>query len=51
MLGLPGLSVPNGGQLVSRRFSEDLILRAGEHVERAARFSALDSLFDSARAP
>ena len=52
MMGLPGLSVPTGlagglptgVQLVSGRFREDLILRAGEIIERAARFSALDRL-------
>jgi amidase len=52
MMGLPGLSVPTGlanglptgVQLVSDRFREDLCLRAGEIIERAARFSALDSL-------
>ena len=52
MMGLPGLSVPTGlagglptgVQLVSGRFREDLILRAGEIIERAARFNALDRL-------
>lgn len=52
VLGLPGLSVPvgldkglpTGVQLVAGRFREDLLLRAGEVIESAARFSALDSL-------
>lgn len=52
MLGLPGLSVPTGVvtglpvgvQLVSARFREDLALRAGALIERAADFSALDCL-------
>ncbi len=52
MMGLPGLSVPSGlvkrlpigVQLVSGRFREDLCLRAGEIIERAARFNALDQL-------
>ena len=52
MMGLPGLSVPTGlaaglpvgVQLVSGRFREDLILRAGEIIERAANFSALAQL-------
>lgn len=52
MLGLPGLAVPTGMaaglpvgvQLISGRFREDLILRAGALVERAANFSALDVL-------
>ena len=52
MMGLPGLSVPTGlhsglptgVQLVSGRFREDLILRAGEIIERAANFNALDHL-------
>jgi amidase len=53
MLGLPGLSVPThltgdglpmGVQLVSWRFREDLCLRAGEIIEKAAGFSALDTL-------
>ena len=52
MMGLPGLSVPTGlanglptgVQLVGGRFREDLILRAGELIERAARFNALDQL-------
>lgn len=49
MLGLPvwsvptGLSngLPTGVQLVSWKFREDLALRAGEMVEAAAGFSAL----------
>ena len=52
MMGLPGLSVPTGlaaglptgVQLVSGRFREDRCLRAGEIVERAARYSVLDQL-------
>ncbi|OOG49965.1 amidase family protein [Polaromonas sp. C04] len=52
MMGLPGLAVPTGlvdglpigVQLVSSRFREDLALRAGEIIERAAGFSALDHL-------
>ena len=52
VLGLPGLSVPTGlrdglptgVQLVSSKFREDLILAAGEVIERAAHFSALDAL-------
>ena len=52
MMGLPGLSVPTGlsnglptgVQLVSWKFREDLILRAGEMVETAAGFSALAQL-------
>ena len=52
MMGLPGLSVPTGVvdglpigvQLVSGRFREDLILRAGEIIERAAKFNVLDRL-------
>lgn len=52
MMGLPGLAVPTGMvnglptgvQLVSGRFREDLVLRAGEIIERAAKFSALDHL-------
>ena len=52
MLGLPGLSVPTGlsrglptgVQLVTARFREDLALRAGEWVEAAAGFSALEHL-------
>jgi amidase len=52
MMGLPGLSVPTGlaaglpagVQLVSGRFREDLALRAGEIIEQAAGFSALEHL-------
>jgi amidase len=52
MLGLPGLSVPTGLshglptglQLVAGRFREDLLLRAGEWLEAAAGFNALDRL-------
>lgn len=52
VLGLPGLSVPTGlvgglptgVQLVANRFREDRLLAAGEVVERAAGFSALDHL-------
>ena len=52
MLGLPGLSVPTGlrdglplgVQIVATKFREDLALRAGEIVERAAGFSALERL-------
>ena len=52
MMGLPGLSVPTGlvdglptgVQLCAARFREDLALRAGAIVERAAGFSALDLL-------
>ena len=52
MMGLPGLSVPTGMgaglptgvQLVSWKFREDLILQAGELIESAAGFSALDTL-------
>ncbi|MBL0087237.1 MAG: amidase [Ideonella sp.] len=52
MLGLPGLAVPTGMsgdlpagvQLVAGRFREDLALRAGEIIERAANFSALETL-------
>ena len=51
-LGLPGLSVPTGlanglpvgVQIVSTKFREDRILAAGEVIERAAGFSALDYL-------
>jgi amidase len=50
VLGLPGLSVPTGThqglpvgvQLVANRFREDRLLAAGEVLERAAGFSALD---------
>jgi amidase len=52
VLGLPGLSVPTGlaeglptgVQLVATRFREDRLLAAGEVIERAAGFSALDHL-------
>lgn len=52
LLGLPGLSVPTGVsaglpqgvQLVTARFGEDLLLRVGEQIERAAGFNALDHL-------
>ena len=52
MMGLPGLSVPTGlvqglptgVQLVSEKFREDLILRAGGIIERAAGFCAIDHL-------
>jgi amidase len=52
MMGLPGLSVPTGiidglpvgVQLCAWRFREDLALHAGEVIEQAARFSALDVL-------
>ena len=51
-LGLPGLSVPTGVvdglpvgvQLVATRFREDRLLAAGEAIEQAARFSALEWL-------
>jgi amidase len=51
-LGLPGLSVPTGVvsglpvgvQIVSTKFREDRMLAAGEVIERAAKFSALDYL-------
>ena len=51
-LGLPGLSVPTGVvdglpvgvQLVATRFREDRLLAAGEVIEQAAKFSALDHL-------
>jgi amidase len=51
-LGLPGLSVPTGlvqglpagVQLVGSRFREDQLLAAGEVIEQAAGFSALDAL-------
>ncbi len=51
-LGLPGLSVPTGVvnglpvgvQIVSTKFREDRMLAAGEVIERAAQFSALDDL-------
>ncbi|HXG28675.1 MAG TPA: amidase family protein [Nevskiales bacterium] len=52
LLGLPGLAVPTGVvdglpvgvQIVAGRFREDLCLAAGELIERAAGFSALDRL-------
>lgn len=52
MMGLPGLSVPTGVvdglpigvQLVATRFREDLLLSAGEVIERAAGYSVLDAL-------
>ena len=52
VLGLPGLSVPTGVvdglpigvQLVAARFREDRLLAAGEVIEQAAGFSALDYL-------
>lgn len=52
VLGLPGLSVPTGMvsglpvgvQLVATKFREDLLLTAGEVIEQAAKFSALDHL-------
>jgi amidase len=51
-LGLPGLSVPTGVvqglpvgvQIVSTKFREDRMLAAGDVIERAAQFSALDHL-------
>lgn len=51
-LGLPGLAVPTGVedglptgvQLVSTRYREDIALAAGEVIERAARFSAVEQL-------
>lgn len=57
MLGLPGLAVPTGVadglptgvQLVATRYREDLCLRAGEIIERAAGFSALQRLAPPAR--
>ena len=52
MMGLPGLSVPTGTkdglptgvQVVSWRFREDLALRVGALIERAAQFNVLDAL-------
>lgn len=52
VLGLPGLSVPTGlvdglpvgVQLVTTKFREDRLLAAGEVIEQAAKFSALDHL-------
>ena len=54
VLGLPGLSVPTGVidglpvgvQLVATKFREDRLLAAGDVIERAARFSALEHLCD-----
>ena len=54
VLGLPGLSVPTGlwsglptgVQLVGGRFREDILLTAGEVIERAAGFSAMEILAD-----
>ncbi|MDR5654526.1 amidase [Ruixingdingia sedimenti] len=51
-LGLPGLAVPTGlagglpvgVQLVARWFREDILLAAGEIIERASGFSALQTL-------
>jgi amidase len=40
--------LPAGVQLVAARFREDLCLRAGEAVEAAAGFSALETLFPAA---
>lgn len=58
-LGLPGLSVPTGlvnglpvgVQLVATKFREDRLLAAGEVIEQAARFSALDHLLARSAAP
>jgi amidase len=55
ILGLPGLSVPTGladglptgVQIVTWRFREDLALRAGALIERAAGFSALQCLHNA----
>lgn len=52
LLGLPGLALPTGlaeglptgVQLAGGRFREELLLRAGEVIEAAAGFSALDLL-------
>lgn len=52
VLGLPGLSVPTGVadglptgvQLLATRFREDLLLQAGEVIERAAGYAVLDHL-------
>lgn len=52
LLGLPGLAVPTGVvdglpvgvQLCATRYREDLCLTAGEIIERAAGFSALEHL-------
>ena len=56
-LGLPGLAVPTGManglpqsvQLVAGRFREDRLLAAGEVIERAADFSALEHLLQRDR--
>ena len=58
VLGLPGLSVPTGVvdglpvgvQLVAGKFREDRLLAAGEVIERAAGFSALEHLLAHAAA-
>ena len=58
LLGLPGLAVPTGlidglpagVQLAADRFREDLCLSAGEIIERACGFSALEALNDRGRA-
>lgn len=52
MLGLPSISVPvglseglpTGVQLLAARYREDLCLKAGEIIERASGFSALERL-------
>ena len=52
MMGVPGLSVPTGVvkglpisvQLVARQLREDRLPGAGEIIERAAGYSALDAL-------
>ena len=52
MLGLPGLAVPTGWvdglpsnvQVCAWRYREDLALRAGELIERAAGFNVLNAL-------
>lgn len=57
-LGLPGLSVPTGVvnglpvgvQIVSTKFREDRMLAAGEVIEQAAKFSALDHLMAQQKA-
>jgi amidase len=54
-LGLPGLSVPTGVvnglpvgvQIVSTKFREDRMLAAGEVIEQAAKFSAVEYLMRS----
>ena len=59
VLGLPGLSVPTGVvdglpvgvQLVATKFREDRLLAAGEVIERAAGFSALEYLCAKAPRP